>query len=816
MDIDAITGKLTREEKAALVAGTDFMYTNPVPSRGIPSVRMSDGPHGLRVQQHAGDNGMSNSERATCFPAAATSASSWNPENTYRMGRAIGKECRHYGVNVVLGPAVNIKRNPLGGRCFEYFSEDPFLAGRMGTAQVLGIQAEGAGASVKHFALNNSENYRFMGDSVADMRAIREIYLKPFEMIVKGASPETVMCAYNKINGVYCSENKWLLTDVLRNEWGFTGLVMTDWGATHDRLKMLLAGLDLEMPGDTAICRKWIMDGLESGALSESVLDEAVKNVLTLAARHENDKIEKADLTLHHALAGDIAADSAVLLKNDGMLPLSKKGSYFVCGELFEKPRYQGSGSSMINPAFLSTPKSAFDGAGVSYSYAKGYRENRTDTESFLVSEALCAAKGYDDVLIFAGLTDYVESEGADRENMRLPENQLALIDAFIKAGKRISVILYGGSPAELPFADGVNAILNMYLPGQNGGEAMYALVFGDACPSGRLAETWPLEYADVPFADDFGKTQNEIYKESVFVGYRYYLTANKRVRYPFGYGLSYTSFEYGNMQTEETQDGFKISCEVTNTGKYDGAEVVQLYVGAPAANVFRPIRELKGFSKIYLAAGEKGRVEIFVPKTELCYWNMAEGKYILENGEYRFELCSDCETVRLASSLTVRSGEKARAPYSEKIMDIYKNADLSKVSDDVFEEMSRQKILAIPPLKPIRTESRFSDMRYTLMGKILYGAVLSVAKAYMRKAKRMKEGTERDNKIKGAIFLRRILESNSLVTMSMSAGKSFPYNMAEMFVHLANGKIIKGLKSLCGGVKAPALPKEKEKKNGN
>lgn len=816
MDTDAIIGSLTREEKAALVAGTDFMYTNPVPSRGIPSVRMSDGPHGLRVQQHAGDNGTSNSERATCFPTAATSASSWNPENTYRMGRAIGKECRHYGVNVVLGPAVNIKRNPLGGRCFEYFSEDPFLAGRMGTAQVLGIQAEGAGASVKHFALNNSENYRFMGDSVADMRAIREIYLKPFEMIVKGASPETVMCAYNKINGVYCSENKWLLTDVLRNEWGFTGLVMTDWGATHDRLKMLLAGLDLEMPGDTAICRKWIMDGLESGALPESVLDEAVKNVLTLAARHENDKTEEADLALHHALAGDIAADSAVLLKNDGMLPLSKKGSYFVCGELFEKPRYQGSGSSMINPAFLSTPKSAFDGAGVSYSYAKGYRENRTQTEISLISEALCAAKGYDDVLIFAGLTDYVESEGADRENMRLPENQLALIDAFIKAGKRISVILYGGSPAELPFADGVNAILNMYLPGQNGGEAMYALVFGDVCPSGRLAETWPLEYADVPFSDDFGKTQNEIYKESVFVGYRYYLTANKRVRYPFGYGLSYTSFEYGNMETQETQDGFKISCEVTNTGKYDGAEVVQFYVGAPAADVFRPIRELKGFSKIYLAAGEKGRVEIFVPKSELRYWNTAEGKYILENGEYRFELCSDCETVRSARSITVRSGEKARAPYSEKITDIYKNADLSRVSDGVFEEMSGQKIPAIPPVKPIRAESRFSDMKYTLMGKILYGAVLSVAKADMRKAKRMKEGTERDNKIKGAIFLRRILESNSLVTMSMSAGKSFPYNMAEMFVHLANGKIIKGLKSLCGGVKAPALPKEKEKKNGN
>ncbi len=814
MNVDDIIKQLTREEKAALVAGVDFMYTNPVPRLNIQSVRMSDGPHGLRVQSAGGDNGVTGSEPATCFPTAATTASSWNPENTYQMGKAIGTEANHYGVHVVLGPAVNIKRNPLGGRCFEYFSEDPYLAGKMGTAEIQGIQGEGVGVSVKHFALNNSENYRFMGDSIADMRAIRDIYLKPFEMIVKDADPETAMCAYNKINGEYCGENKWLLTDVLRDEWGFQGLVMTDWGATHDRLKMLRAGLDLEMPGDTAICRKWIMDGLESGELNESVLDEAVKNVLTLVARHENQKTEAADFWVHHELAKKIPMDSAVLLKNDGMLPLEQSQTYFVCGELFEKMRYQGSGSSMINPTYLSTPKTSFDASGVKYAYAKGYRENEIETDSPLVEEAVKACKDYDQVLVFAGLTDYVESEGADRDNMCLPENQLDLIDALIKAGKRITVVLFGGSPMELPFADEVDAILNMVLPGQNGGEATFSLLFGESSPCGRLAETWPLEYADVPFGDTFGKSQNEVYKESIFIGYRYYTTAGKKVRYPFGYGLSYTSFAYENMTVEENEAEFRIGCDITNIGNCDGAEVVQLYASKDESCVFRPVRELKGFSKVYLKSGECRRIEITVDKDSLRYWNTKEDRYVLEHGEYRFELCSDCETVNLSKTVEIK-GEVTDCPYSSDVLKIYRNTEVDKITDCIFEQMSGVKIPAIPPKKPIRLESRFSDMKATFMGKILYAAVLSVAKSDMRKAKKMPEGVERDNKIKGAIFLRRILDSNSIITMSMSAGSSCPYNMAEMFVKLANGKIIKGLGNLCNGIKAPPLPKDKEKKHG-
>ena len=814
MDLNFIMKNLTREEKAALVAGTDFMYTNPIPRLGIPSVRMSDGPHGLRVQSTNGDNGVSGSEPATCFPTAATTASSWNPENTYKMGKAIGKEAKHYGVNVVLGPAVNIKRNPLGGRCFEYFSEDPYLAGMMGTAEVKGIQSEGIGVSVKHFALNNSENYRFMGNSIADMRAIREIYLKPFATIVKESDPETIMCAYNKINGMYCSENKWLLTDVLRNDWGFTGLVMTDWGATHDRLHMLEAGLDLEMPGDTPICRKWIMDGLESGALDEAVLDEAVKNVLRLVAKHESQKQETADFKAHHALAKEIALDSAVLLKNGGMLPLDREKSYFVCGELFEKARYQGSGSSLIRPTYLSTPKSAFDDAQVNYTYSKGYRENETERDEALVAEAVEAAKHHDEVLVFAGLTDYVESEGFDRKDMRLCDNQLALIEALIGAGKKITVVLYGGSPVELPFADGVNAILDMYLPGQNGGEAMRALLFGEANPAGRLAETWPMVYGDVPFGERFSKGKNEIYKESIFVGYRYYLTAGKRVRYPFGYGLSYTDFAYGDLSMKEENGAYTVSCTVTNTGDRDGAEVVQLYVAAPAKEVFHPQRELKGFCKIYLKAGESARAEITVDRDDLRYWNIAENDYALENGIYRFEICSDCETVCLSVNADIR-GDDAKAPYTEEVLDIYKNAELEKVTDCVFEALAGAKLPTEPAKTPIHIESRFSDMQSTAMGKLLYNSVLTVAKIAMMKAKRMPEGVERDNKIKGAIMLYNILDSNSLVSMSMCSGGHFSYHMAEGFADMANGKWISGVKKMCTGIKAPDLPKNKENKNG-
>ncbi len=808
MDIQGTIKKLTVEEKAALVSGTDFMYTNPVPRLGIPTLRMSDGPHGLRVQGEKGDNGVTGSYPATAFPTAACTASGWNEENLHKMGRAMAKECHKYGVHVVLGPSTNIKRNPLAGRNFEYFSEDPYLAGKLAAAEVNGIQREGVGVSVKHFALNNSENYRFMGDSIADMRAIREIYLKVFERIVKESNPATLMCAYNMINGEYCAHNKWLLTDVLREEWGYDGLVMTDWGAMHDRVKSLQAGLDLEMPGDTNICRKWILDGIKDGTLSMEDLDKAVENVLNMVDKYAKQYNDYSDFEENDKLACEIAEDCAVLLKNDGALPLNDGEEQFVCGDLFEKMRYQGAGSSMINPAKLTTPKKAFDGMGVKYVFARGYAENKTATEQKFIDEALALAKPFKKVLVFAGLTDYVESEGCDRENMRLPQNQLDLINAMTAAGKEVIVVLFGGSPVELPFADNVGAILNMYLPGQSGGRACANLLFGKATPSGRLAETWPLKYEDVPFCNEFGKTINEIYKESVFVGYRYYATANKKVRYPFGYGLSYTKFEYSDFNAVLNGDKIIAQCTVKNAGKYDGAEVVQVYAGLNNSAIFRPKRELKAFKKVYLKAGESARVNLEIPVSELAFWNVNKNEWQVEGGEYKIEFCKDVFAPIYAADIAVE-GESAEGIYGAEVMTVYGGAHLEKITDNLFEDMSGVKVPDLPPRKPVTLESRFTHLQQSFMGRILFGAVLGVANRQMKSALKMPEGAERDNKIKGALFMKRILESNSLITMSMSAGKSMPYNFAQGFMNLSNGHIFKGIKCFCTKIKVPKLPKE-------
>ncbi len=811
MDVQWILERMTLEEKAAIVSGTDFMYTNSIPRLHIPALCMADGPHGLRKQIGEQDNGIAHSEPATAFPTAAATASSWNPENTRKMGAAIAEECRRYGVHVLLGPGVNIKRNPLCGRNFEYFSEDPLLSAEMGAAQVQGVQSQGVGVSVKHFALNNSENYRFMGDSIADMRAMREVYLKAFERIVKQAKPATIMCAYNQINGTFCSENKWLLTDVLRGEWGFTGAVMTDWGAVRDRAAGLEAGLDLEMPGDTAVCRREIIDGVRNGTLSKEKLDTAARNILQLIHTYvTGEQAPPVDFLAHHDLAAQIAADSAVLMKNDGMLPLDCTEKILVVGDLFEKMRYQGSGSSMICPTQVTSPRMAFEDKKVPFEFVRGYAENRLEPEADDIRQALERAACYDTILVFAGLTDYVESEGGDREHMRLPQNQLALIEALCHTGKKIAVVLFGGSVVELPFDGQVNAILNMFLPGQNGGTAAARLIFGEQNPSGRLAETWPVRYADVPFGDTFAKGIQEIYRESIFVGYRYYLTAHKKVRYPFGYGLSYTTFAYENIRVLQDAEKITVTCQVKNTGRYGGAEVVQLYVHAPESGVFKPVRELRGFTKIYLEPEEQRTVSIEVPLEELRYFHVAENRWILESGEYKFQICSDAQTVRLSSSVWIQ-GESVRAPYLPQVEKAYHDADTGQMTHEVFEAMSGMTVPPPPPHYPLTLESRFTDLQQSLMGRILFNAVLSVAKKQLRQARKMPEGIEKDNKLKGALFLKRILESNSLRSMSMSAGRSMPYHFACGFMELANGHFLRGIRSFCSPIKVPVLPKEME-----
>lgn len=797
--------ELTLEEKIFLVSGHNFLYTNAIPRLKIKSLRMSDGPHGLRVQNGNGDNGVTGSEIATCFPPASLSACSWNKELLEKEGQAIGEEANHYKIDIVLGPGNNIKRNPLGGRNFEYFSEDPYLSGNLASSLIKGIQKEGVGTSLKHFATNNQENYRFMGDSLVDKRALKEIYLKSFEIAVKEGKPETVMCAYNKINGTYCGENNFLMNETLRKQWGFDGLVMTDWGATHDRVKMLKAGTDLEMPGDTAICRKWIYDAIKERTLKEEELDKSVANVLNLVNKHPDKEDYKADFDNHASLALDIALDSAILLKNDGVLPLKNEKEYLIVGELFEKMRYQGAGSSMINSYKLVTPKNAFDSSNIKYTYLKGYKENKTETDDSLLKEVNDNIDKFDTILVFIGLTDYVESEGADRESYFLPNNQIALVESLLKKDKKIVLILFGGSPYKIPGLDESNAILNMYLPGELGGEACKRLLFGESNPSGKLAESWPLDYKDVYRGEEFSKRKIETYREGIYVGYRYYQKVNKKVAFPFGYGLSYTKFEYSNLTIIDNGDYIDIEVDVKNIGDRYGAEIVELYIKGPKG-VVRPVKDLKGFNKVYLEPNETKEAKISLKKEDLAYFNISKDNFILDDGEYTFEISSSSEKVELSKTLYIK-GEKLEDSYPKNILNL---------NEIEFEKLIGYQIPKIK-LKPITLESRFSDMKKTFWGKILYNAVLGVAKKDMKKAKKMPEGPNKDNKIKGAMFLKRILDSNSIITMSMSAGTQFTYNLALMMMNMANGHLFKGLKCLFKKIDAPEIQNtNKEIKNEN
>ncbi len=794
--------ELTKKEKSALLQGTDFMYTCGVPRLGIPPLAMADGPHGLRKQIGGGDNGVSKSEPATAFPTAACVASSWNPENAEQIGRAIGEECRYYGVHMLLGPGVNIKRNPLCGRNFEYYSEDPLLAGKFGAAFVRGVQSMGVSACLKHFALNNQENFRFVGNSVADERAMREIYLKPFETAVKEGKPGAVMSSYNQINGTFASENKWLLTDVLRTEWGFDSIVMSDWGGTHDRIAGIRAGENLEMPGDTAVSLKKVYDALSDGSLSDDEANACVTRILAATERFATaSETESFDRDGHAELAAEVAADSAVLMKNDGTLPLDSTKTVCVIGELFEKMRYQGSGSSMISPTKVVTHKDAFDARGIKYEYARGYSAGVDPAEGEPIAEAVALAEKYDTVLLYLGLTDLAESEGGDRIHMRLPDDQLELVNSLIKTGKKIVVVLSGGSPAELPFTDGVSAILNLYLPGQCGGEAGARLLFGEVNPSGKLAETWYKHYADVPYGEEYSKKANEFYKESVFVGYRYAKTAKIKPAFPFGFGLSYTDFEYQNLAVIKENGIVTAVLTVRNTGNCDGAEVVQLYVkNNEDSAVFKPESELRAFAKVYLKAGEEKAVRLSFALSELSFWNIKTASWTLENGEYTVEVGASSEDIRLTSPLTVTEGMTTTSPYPESI-----NAKMSgaaRIGNIEFADLLGTPLPEELPVLPLTMESRFCDFRKTFMGRILYNAVCGVAKKQLKKAKKLPAGPERDNWIKGAIFLQRIFDTNCVRTLSLSAGKSMPWNIAEGFVQLVNGHFFRGIAAMCKSYK--------------
>ena len=553
---------------------------------------------------------------------------------------------------------------------------------------------------------------------------------------------------------------------------------------------------------NTAVSLKKVYDALSDGSLSGDEANACVTRILAATEKFATaSKTESFDRDGHAELAARVAADSAVLMKNDGTLPLDGTKPLCVIGELFEKMRYQGSGSSMISPAKVVSHKDAFDARGIKYGYARGYSAGVDPAEGEPIAEAIALAEKYDTVLLYLGLTDLAESEGGDRAHMRLPDDQLKLVNALIKTGKKIVVVLSGGSPVELPFADGVNTILNLYLPGQCGGEAGARLLFGEANPSGKLAETWYKHYADVPYGEEYSKKANEFYKESVFVGYRYAKTAKVSPAFPFGFGLSYTDFEYQNLAVTSENGIVTATLTVRNTGNRDGAEVVQLYVkNNENSAVFKPESELRAFRKVYLTAGEETVVTLSCALSELSFWNIKTNSWTLENGEYTIEVGASSEDIRLTAPLTVAEGVTATSPYPDSVNEKMKGA--KPVDNAAFADLLGTPLPDEPPVLPLTMESRFCDFRKTFMGRILYNAVCGVAKRQLKKAKKLPAGPERDNRIKGAIFLQRIFDTNCVRTLSLSAGKSMPWNIAEGFVQLGNGHLIRGIAAMCQSYK--------------
>ncbi|WP_444963200.1 glycoside hydrolase family 3 C-terminal domain-containing protein [Nocardiopsis sp. M1B1] len=674
---------LTPAEKASLSSGADFWTTKAVGD--VPSLVLTDGPHGVRRQAGATDHlGLSESLPATCFPPAVGLSQSWDPDLVARVGAALGAEAGALGVDVLLGPGINIKRDPRGGRNFEYFSEDPVLTGVLGGAWVSGLQSTGVGASLKHFAANNAEHDRMRSSSDVDPRTLREIYLRAFQKVVRTSAPWTVMCSYNRINGVYASENHWLLTTVLRQEWGFDGVVVSDWGAVQDRPAAVAAGLDLEMPGDGGASDARLLAAVEDGACSAQDVDTAASRVAALAARARGSRRDRAadsaptpevgarEVEAHHALAREVASRCVVLLKNDGaLLPLAPGGSVAVIGGFARNPRYQGGGSSHVNPTRVDVPLEeirALAGSGA-VAFAAGYAADaRGDAEpgdaTELREEAVRAATDADTAVVFLGLAEHQESEGFDREHIELPAEQLDLLAAVVRAQPRTVVVLsHGGVLRLAPVADLAPAVLDGALLGQAGGGAVADVLFGRVNPSGRLGETVPVRLQDTPAYLNFpGENSAVLYGEGLYVGYRWYDARDMEVAFPFGHGLSYTSFAYSDLELEQDGAGITAHLTVTNTGDRAGREVVQFYVAKPDSAVSRAPRELKGFTGVTLEPGSSERVSVLLPREDLAYWEVRADRWVVEGGEYVVSAGASSRDLRATAAVAVE-GDALRLP---------------------------------------------------------------------------------------------------------------------------------------------------------
>ena len=715
LDVKKLVNELTLEEKASLCSGADFWHTEAIDRLNIPAAMVSDGPHGIRKQESLADHmGVAESIKAIGFPTASAMACSFDRDLLHKVGDALGEECVAEDLAVLLGPGINMKRSPICGRNFEYYSEDPVVAGELGAAFVNGVQEHGVGTSLKHFAANNQEWRRMSISAEIDERTLREIYLAAFETVVKKAQPWTIMCSYNRINGVYSCENDWLLNKVLRDEWGFEGLVMTDWGAMDERVPSLKAGLDLEMPDCHGETDKLIVKAVQNGELEESVLDTAVERILTmvdkyLTARKGIDpasmvhplpsSVERGyDVAAHHALARTTAEQSAVLLKNEDILPLQKDKKIAFIGEFAKVPRIQGGGSSHINNTWI---ESALDAAGDSVSYAQGFHIDEETTDETLLQEAITLAKESDVAVIFAGLPDSFESEGFDRTHLNMPANQNELIARISEVQPNVVVVLHSGSPIAMPWLDKVAGVLQMYLAGQASGGAAVNLLFGDATPCGKLAETFPLHLEDNPSYLNFpGNREKICYQEGVFIGYRYYDKKKMDVLFPFGYGLSYTDFTYSNMKVtvngknaadvdviKET-DEIVVSADITNTGNCDGAEIVQLYIKNPVVYEIRPEKELRDFAKVFLKAGETKTVTFTLNARAFSYYETRIHDWYAESGDYEILLASSSRDIRLQDTVSITGSKKI--PFVADYVTTCEDVELFAKDGSALDEMLR------------------------------------------------------------------------------------------------------------------------------
>ena len=785
MDIDAVLSGMTLREKASLLAGSAHWSTAPLERHGVRSLVLSDGPHGLRHQVDAADHlGINESLPATAFPTASALACSFDPDLARRVGDALGAEAREQGVDVVLGPGVNMKRSPLCGRNFEYFSEDPLLAGDMATGMVQGIQGRGVAACVKHLAANNQEHARLVSDSVIDEQALREIYLAPFERVVRRARPWTIMSAYNKLNGEYCSQSAWLLDGVLRGEWGFDGVVISDWGAMSRSVPSVAAGLDLCMPGPRPDHVDAVVEAVESGALASGAVDAAAERMLSLVDRIDQCRHPAPAPANLRRVARDAAAESAVLLKNDGLLPLSMGERVAVIGAFALEPRYQGAGSSKINPSLLDSAWEAMVELGARVEYAAGYDRSTGETTPELLDEAVALAASRDAAVVFAGLPDRYESEGFDRKLMCMPAGHRELVERVCRANPRTVVVLQGGSPMETPWRALPAAILAMYLSGCQGGHAAADLLFGRVSPSGKLAETWPITLSDTPLGDGYPDFDREaLYRESIFTGYRYYDAAGVAPAFPFGHGLSYARFLYSDLHVGADGSGIHVSCRVENRGAVRAAEVVQVYVGLPFSGAPREMKRLAAFKKVWLASGESAEVDLSLDEFSLRGWSAADHAWRVDEGVYTVMVGSSSRDIRLDSEICLGnpSGDSAVASCPREYLDIHPGC----FDTDGFKRLYGPPLPARVPLAPFTIDSSASDMASTPFGCLVFHVVDRMLREPL-------EGMDEDTRA----MMSEIVADTPLRSLLLSG---FSMRTVEGLVDMLNGRYLRGLKAIVG-----------------